>query len=144
MDIVGPFPEAAGKVKILLVTVDYFTKWPEVKPPYSNKGKQVINFVWENMICRYAMPGEIVTDNGKQFAKKPFNLWCKELQIEQVFSSIEYPQSNGQVEQMNRSIVEGIKSRLGRYGKNWVEDLLSVLWAIRTTEKTSHDKHPIA
>ncbi|XP_076917497.1 uncharacterized protein LOC143595962 [Bidens hawaiensis] len=28
MDIVGPFPEAAGKVKFLLVAFDYFTKWP--------------------------------------------------------------------------------------------------------------------
>jgi hypothetical protein len=43
---------------------------------------------------------------------------------------------------MNRSIVEGIKARLGRYGKKWVDELPSVLWAIRTMEKTSHQKTP--
>ncbi|XP_076952727.1 uncharacterized protein LOC143626551 [Bidens hawaiensis] len=56
-----------------------------------------------------------MTDNGKQFAEKPFSLWCKELQIKKVFSSVAYPQSNGQV--------EGIKVSLGRYGNNWLEEL---------------------
>ena len=45
MDIVGPFPEGKGKVKFLLVAVDYFTKWPEVKPLARITGEQVIEFV---------------------------------------------------------------------------------------------------
>ncbi|XP_076949222.1 uncharacterized protein LOC143621788 [Bidens hawaiensis] len=32
MDIVGPFPPAKSGVKFLLLAVDYFTKWLEVKP----------------------------------------------------------------------------------------------------------------
>ncbi|KAL0416238.1 UNVERIFIED_CONTAM: hypothetical protein Slati_3455700 [Sesamum latifolium] len=32
MDIVGPFPLAAGQRKFLLVAIDYFTKWVEVEP----------------------------------------------------------------------------------------------------------------
>ncbi|XP_022019120.1 uncharacterized protein LOC110919148 [Helianthus annuus] len=118
-----------GGVKFLLVAIDYFTKWPEVKPLAKITGKQVIDFVWENIICRYGLPGVLVTDNGKQFAEKPFSVWCKEFRIAQVFSSVAYPQSNGQVERMNRGIVEGIKARLGRYESNWLEELPSVLWA---------------
>ncbi|GJX21228.1 reverse transcriptase domain-containing protein [Tanacetum coccineum] len=30
MDIVGPLPEAPGKLKYLIVAIDYFTKWLEV------------------------------------------------------------------------------------------------------------------
>ena len=45
---------------------------------------------------------------------------------------------------MNRSIVEDIKARLGRHGKNWLEELPSVLWAIRTTEKASNNKTPFS
>ncbi|XP_022030759.1 uncharacterized protein LOC110931682 [Helianthus annuus] len=142
MDIVGPFPPRKGGVKFLLVAIDYFTKWPEVKPLAKITSKQVIDFVWENIICRYGLPGVLVTDNGKQFAKKPFSVWCKEYRINQVFSSVAYPQSNSQVERTNRSIVEGIKTRLGRYESNWLEELPGVLWAIRTTEKTSHKRTP--
>ncbi|KAL0417081.1 UNVERIFIED_CONTAM: hypothetical protein Slati_3540000 [Sesamum latifolium] len=32
MDIVGPFPLAAGQRKFLLVAIDYFTKWVEAEP----------------------------------------------------------------------------------------------------------------
>ncbi|GJR01692.1 reverse transcriptase domain-containing protein [Tanacetum coccineum] len=32
MDIVGPFLEASGRIKYLIVAVDYFTKWLEAKP----------------------------------------------------------------------------------------------------------------
>ncbi|KAI3742682.1 hypothetical protein L1987_60375 [Smallanthus sonchifolius] len=35
-----------------------------------------------------------------------------------------------------------LRHRLGRHEKNWVEELSSVLWAIRTTEKTSHGRTP--
>ncbi|KAJ0501896.1 putative nucleotidyltransferase, Ribonuclease H [Helianthus annuus] len=142
MDIVGQFPPSKAGVKFLFVAIDYFTKWPEVKPLAKITGKQIIDFVWENIICYYGLPGVLVTDNGKQFAEKPFSVWCKEYKINQVFSSVAYPQSNGQVERTNRSILEGIKTRLGRYESNWLEELPSVLWAIRTTEKTSHKRTP--
>ncbi|XP_022023379.1 uncharacterized protein LOC110923618 [Helianthus annuus] len=56
MDIVGPFPAAKGGVKLLLVAIDYFTKWPEVKPLAKITGKQVFDFVWENIICHYGLP----------------------------------------------------------------------------------------
>ncbi|GJV54732.1 reverse transcriptase domain-containing protein [Tanacetum coccineum] len=32
IDIAGPFPEGPGKIKFLIVAMDYFTKWIEAKP----------------------------------------------------------------------------------------------------------------
>ncbi|GJX55189.1 reverse transcriptase domain-containing protein [Tanacetum coccineum] len=32
IDIAGPFPEGPGKVKFLIVAIDYFMKWIEAKP----------------------------------------------------------------------------------------------------------------
>jgi hypothetical protein len=43
---------------------------------------------------------------------------------------------------MNRSIVEGIKTRLGDRGRGRLDKLPSVLWEIRNTEKTSHGHTP--
>ncbi|GKA81459.1 reverse transcriptase domain-containing protein [Tanacetum coccineum] len=40
MNIVGPLPEASGKIKYLIVAVDYFTKWIEAKAVTSITGKQ--------------------------------------------------------------------------------------------------------
>ncbi|GJY27638.1 reverse transcriptase domain-containing protein [Tanacetum coccineum] len=45
IDIARPFPEGPGKVKFLIVAVDYFTKWIEAKPVATITGNQVKKFV---------------------------------------------------------------------------------------------------
>ncbi|GJT48771.1 reverse transcriptase domain-containing protein [Tanacetum coccineum] len=72
IDIAGPFPEGPGKVKFLIVAIHYFTKWIEAKPVATITGNQVKKFVWDNIVCRFGLPGEIVSDNGKQFRDNPF------------------------------------------------------------------------
>ncbi|GJT79240.1 reverse transcriptase domain-containing protein [Tanacetum coccineum] len=94
IDIAGPFLEGPGKVKFLLVSMDYFTKWIEAKAVATISGSQVKKFVWDNIVCRFSLSGEIVSDNVK------------------------HPQSNGLVERANRSLGEGIKARLGEGNKN--------------------------
>ncbi|GJS92999.1 reverse transcriptase domain-containing protein, partial [Tanacetum coccineum] len=75
IDIAGPFLEGPGKVKFLIVAIDYFTKWIEVKPVATITGNHVKKFVWDNIVCRFGLPGEIVSDNGKQFRDNPFKDW---------------------------------------------------------------------
>nr|GFA03981.1 reverse transcriptase domain-containing protein [Tanacetum cinerariifolium] len=133
-----PFPEGPGKVKFLIVAMDYFTKWIEAKAMATITGGQVKKFVWDNIVCRFGIPREIISDNGKQFADNPFKDWCDKLNITQHFASVKHPQSNGLVERANRSLGEGIKARLGEWNKNWVEELPHVLWAHRTMIKSRH------
>nr|GEV87556.1 reverse transcriptase domain-containing protein [Tanacetum cinerariifolium] len=75
IDIAGPFPEGQGKVKFLIVAMDYFTKWIEAKTVATITGGHVKKFVWDNIVCRFGIPGEIVSDNGKQFSDNPFKDW---------------------------------------------------------------------
>nr|GFC27720.1 hypothetical protein [Tanacetum cinerariifolium] len=65
---------------------------------------QVKKFVWDNIVCRFGLSGEIVLDNDKQFSDNPFKDWCDKLNITQRFASVKYPQSNGLVERENRSL----------------------------------------
>ncbi|GJT49197.1 reverse transcriptase domain-containing protein [Tanacetum coccineum] len=144
IDIAGPFPEGPGKVKFLIVAMDYFTKWIEAKPVATITGAQVKKFVWDNVVCRFGLPGEIVSDNGKQFRDNPFKDWCEKLSIRQCFASVKHPQANGLVERANRSLGEGIKARLGEKNKNWVEEISHVLWAHRTMIKSSNGETPFS
>nr|GEU74058.1 reverse transcriptase domain-containing protein [Tanacetum cinerariifolium] len=139
IDIACPFPEGPGKAKFLIITMDYFTKWIEAKAVAMITGGQVKKFVWDNIVCRFGIPSEIISDNGKQFADNPFKHWCDKLNITQRFASIKHSQSNGLVERANKSLREGIKARLGERNKNWVEELSHVLWAHQTMIKSSHE-----
>ncbi|GJT58894.1 reverse transcriptase domain-containing protein [Tanacetum coccineum] len=105
---------------------------------------QVKKFVWDNIVCRFGLPREIISDNDKQFSDNPFKDWCDKLNITQRFASVKHPQSNGLVERVNRSLGEGIKARLGEGNKNWLEELPHVLWAHRTMIKSSHGDTPFS
>ncbi|GJV97729.1 reverse transcriptase domain-containing protein [Tanacetum coccineum] len=58
-----PFPEGLEKVKFFIVAMDYFTKWIEAKAMATISGSQVKKFVLDNIVCRFSLPGEIVSDN---------------------------------------------------------------------------------
>ncbi|GJS01657.1 reverse transcriptase domain-containing protein [Tanacetum coccineum] len=144
VDIAGPFPEGLGKVKFLIVAMDYFTKWIEAKPVATITGNQVKKFVWDNIVYRFGLPEEIISDNGKQFRDNPFKEWCEKLCIRQHFASVKHPQTNGLVERANRSLGEGIKARLDAKSKNWMEELSHVLWAHCTMIKSSNGDTPFS
>nr|GEU95127.1 reverse transcriptase domain-containing protein [Tanacetum cinerariifolium] len=144
IDIAGPFPKGPGKVKFLIVAMDYFTKWIEAKAVAIITDSQVKKFMWDNIVCRFGLPGEIVSDNGKQLSDNPFKDWCEKLNITQRFALVKHPQSNGLVERANQSLGEGIKARLGERNRNWIEELSHVLWAHRTMIKSSHGDTPFS
>ncbi|XP_071715116.1 uncharacterized protein [Rutidosis leptorrhynchoides] len=81
--------------------------------------KHIEKFIWKHIVCRFRIPQEIVSDNGKQFAE-----------------------GNGQVEVTNRDILKGLEKRLGKCHQGWMEELPLVLWAHRTTPKRSNRETP--
>ncbi|GJX15443.1 reverse transcriptase domain-containing protein [Tanacetum coccineum] len=144
IDIAGPFSEGLGKVKFLIVAIDYFTKWIEAKAVATITGNQGKKFVWDNIVCRFGLPGEIISENEKQFRDNPFKDWCEKLCIRQCFASVKHQQANGLVERANRSLGEGIKARLDERSKDWIEELPHVLWAHRTMIKSSNGENPFS
>ena len=101
-------------------------------------------FIWEHIICRFGLPLRIISDNGTNFAAEDLQKWFKEMNIEHSFASVAHPQANGQVESINKQIVDGIKARLGTARRGWVDELPSILWAHRTMPKTSTGKTPFS
>nr|GEW07907.1 reverse transcriptase domain-containing protein [Tanacetum cinerariifolium] len=75
IDIAGHFLEGPRKVKFLIVAMDYFTKWIEAKAVATITSGQVKKFEWDNIVCRFGLPGEIVSDNDKQFSDNPITNW---------------------------------------------------------------------
>jgi len=78
-----------------VVSIDYFTKWVKVKALANITEKNVCNFVWKNIICRYGIPKALVSDNGKQFDNDVFKDFCSQLEIKNHYSSPAHPQANG-------------------------------------------------
>ncbi|XP_057745274.1 uncharacterized protein LOC130963143 [Arachis stenosperma] len=89
------------------------------------------------VITRFGIPEVVISDNGTQFTDKKFTEFLTGLGIRQKFSSVEHPQTNGQVESANKIILLGLKKRLDNKKGAWADELASVLWSYRTTEQSS-------
>jgi transposase InsO family protein len=127
------------------VAIDKFTKWIEAEPTREIKADNAIKFI-KGRFCRYGLPHRILMDNRSQFTSSDFQDYCIELGVKICFASVSHPQSNGQVERANAIVLQGIKTRihdrLMAYVKKWVEELPSVLWAVRTTPTISNKETP--
>ena len=95
----------------------------------------VKKFVWKNIVMRFEMSNSLISDNGLQFDNEAFREFCSNLGIKNRYSSVAYPQSNGQVEATNKVIVNRLKKRLDGAKGRWAEELSNILWAYRTTPR---------
>ncbi|XP_065621393.1 uncharacterized protein LOC136064079 [Quercus suber] len=105
-------PRTSIKGQIVADLVAEFTKpgLEEVKAKKDMDEKS--RFVWKNIITRFGVPHTLISDNGLQFDSKAFRKYCSELGIMNRYSTLAYPQGNGQAESVNKVIVNGLKKRL--------------------------------
>ena len=83
------------------VVVDYFTKWVEAMPTYSNNVKTAAQFLFNHIISRFSTPKSIVIDHGSHFCNDMMIELANLLKFRHENSSPYYPQENGQVESIN-------------------------------------------
>ncbi|KAK1576582.1 hypothetical protein Q3G72_015094 [Acer saccharum] len=140
----GKLPAAPGGVVYMLVLTDYFTKWVEIGAYQQVRDIEVRNFIWKNIICRFGVPKEIVTDNGSQFISFDFKNFYDKYAIKLSFSTPRYPQANGQAESTNKTIVNTLKKRLEAEKSQWAEKLPEILWSYRTTPRRSTGETPFS
>ncbi|XP_024019918.1 uncharacterized protein LOC112091182 [Morus notabilis] len=70
--------------------------------------------------------------------------FCDSLGIRKDFSAPIHPQSNGQVEAVNKIFKYTLKKKLNDLKGRWAEELPKVLWAYRTTSRTTTGETPFS
>jgi transposase InsO family protein len=128
--------KAPGGYTHLLVAVDKFSKWIEIRPLNSIRSEQAVVF-FTHIIHRFGVPNSIIIDNGTQFTGKKFLDFCEDHHIRVDWAAVAHPMTNGQVERANDMILQGLKLRiyndLNKCGRRWMKELTSVVWSPRTT-----------
>jgi len=133
VDFMGPFPTSGkGKLnKYLLVVIDELSKWVELIPMRSARASKVVDFLEDQVFCRFGTPKIIVSDNGSQFTSKILQKMCKEWKIDHRFLSPYHPQQNF-TERANKSLKKMIAAYVEENHKSWDEHLQKFALALRT------------
>jgi hypothetical protein len=75
LDLVGPFKKSKGEFTHIFIVVDKFMKWIKVKLAASITAAKAVKFIKEIMY-RFVVPNNIITDNGTQFTAREFKDFC--------------------------------------------------------------------
>jgi hypothetical protein len=130
-------PPSSNGHKYIVVAVDYFTKWAEAMPTFNNTADTAARFFFNHVISRFGVPLQLVSDHGKHFENEIFVELSSRLGFSHEFASPYYPQSNGQVEAVNKVLKTMLQRTVNKHKTNWHHMLFSALWAYRTAVKTA-------
>ena len=86
-----------------LITVDYFSCYPEVTKLTSTTSSSVITAL-KAIFSRHELPEVVRSDNGPQFSSHDFSRFANTYNFNHVTSSPFYPQSNGQAERTVQTV----------------------------------------
>ena len=95
INIKGPLPVIKKGNRYIIVAMDYLMKWPKAKAISNAKAETVAEFLFKEIICRYEVPDEILSDRGTSFINETVDELCKRFQIKhRLTSSYTRPQSD--------------------------------------------------
>ena len=137
LDILGPFTKSNKGNTLILLIVDQFTKWVECYPLPDQSAELVAKTMVDEFFSRFGCPLEIHTDQGKNFMSNLFSNLCGLLQIAKTRTTSYHPQGNGQVERVNRTLLQMIRCLRDKNIRNWDLYLPQLSGAIRATRNRS-------
>jgi hypothetical protein len=91
IDIMGPLPVSKNGNQYLLVTMDYFSKWPEVYPLPNQEARTVATVLVREFFCRFGIPMELHSDQGRNFESLLMKKVCAILGIHKTRTTPYYP-----------------------------------------------------
>ena len=92
-----------------LITVDYFSRYPEVTQLRTTTSSTVINSL-KSIFARHGIPETVRSDNGPQFASSELvDDFARNYQFRHTTSSPHFPSSNGQAERAVKQVKHLLK-----------------------------------
>jgi hypothetical protein len=93
-DFFAPLKTADGDKKFMLCITDAFTKYVELVVPPNKEALTVATALLNRWICRYGLPLEFITDQGKEFTNKMASHLFDSLHIKHSTTTSYHPQCN--------------------------------------------------
>jgi hypothetical protein len=128
IDILGPLPKTKSGNRYLLIISDRFSKLTRAVPLAEINAVDVAVAFFNDWMSVYGVPLILLSDNGPQFASRLFQAACATMGVRQVFTSTYHPQTNGQVERFNRTVLEKLTHYVAAEQDDWDTSVRSIVY----------------
>jgi len=143
LDMLSGFVTTKQGHDAIVVFTDRLTKRVYIEPCTKTATARDLALIFFRTVFRnQGMPRVLLSDNGPQFVSAFWKEFFQLLQTDIRLTSSYHPQSNGQTERFNRTLVEALRSFVNARHDNWDEFLTHFEFAYNSTINASTGLSP--
>jgi len=137
VDVLSGLPVTPDGKKHILVLTDYFTMWscafalPDAGP--DAEASTCMRAMYDSFFSEFGLPKQLHSDLGKNFESKLFYELCLIAGVNKWHTTPFHPQSDGQTERMNRTLLQMLKTTADENPGTCPQRLATVMTAYRMT-----------
>jgi len=133
IDILSGLPITQDGNKYILVVTDYFTKWACAFALPDAEASTCMRAMYDGFFSHFGLPRQIHSGQGRNFESRLFHEFCTLTGVKKSRTSSFHPQSDGQSERLNRSLLQMLRTTADDNPSNWPQQLATVMAAYRMT-----------
>ena len=132
-DLFGPLRSSGNQKKYVLGLTDAFTKYVELVALPNKEAPTVAQAIFEKWFCRFGIPLEVITDQGKEFCAELTEDLFKLMKVEHRTTTAYHPQCNSQAEVANKTIAKYLASFVDDSTLDWEDYLAPLMFCYNTS-----------
>ena len=134
IDLVTECKTSNSNNKHILTIIDHLIGWPEAFSVPDKSANTIVSTFINQYLPIHMCPRYILSDNGMEFKNHLLDQLLKQLEIEQIFSMLYHPQSNGTLEVFHKYLKPTLKKLCEKDLLTWDKYINQVFASYRVTQ----------
>ena len=131
-----------GNTENVLIVTDHLTRYAQAYPSKTQTALATAKLLWNNFTVHYGFPTKIISDQGHNFESELIANLCQVAGVQKLRTSPYHPQTNGQHEQFNSTLLNMLGTLTLEQKKDWKTYVSSMVHAYNHTKNTATGYSP--
>ena len=126
----------------ILIVTDHFTRFAQAFITPIETAPVVVKTLWDQYFMKYGIPEKIISDQGRNFESKLIAELCNLARIQKLRTSPYRPQTNGQCEHFNSTLISMIGTLPPDMKRNWQAQIATLVHGYNCTKSSATGYKP--
>ena len=126
-----------GLEEDVLVVTDHFTWYAQAYVTWTQTAQTTTKTLWDKFIVHYGLPKKILLDQGRNFESQLVADLCKLMGTQKLQTSPYHPQTNGQCERLNSTLIGMLVMLCPEKKSEWKNHIGALVYAYNCTQNSA-------